>query len=137
MTMVDLSILVVEDEFIIGAMLCQELECAGATAIGPVCSVADAMKKIESQIVDLVVLDAKLVGSSGGDLVACLRDRQIPYVVISGYEAASLPTELKGAPFVAKPLSVPILIEAIKTVATTPGCRLPSYPMARAVAVRR
>jgi DNA-binding response OmpR family regulator len=112
------TILVVEDEFIIGMMLRQELERAGATAIGPLSSVADAMKDIESRSVDLVILDAKLAGGSGADLVACLKERRIPYVVVSGYEKASLPGGLKGAPFVAKPVSMPLLMEAIEAVAT-------------------
>jgi DNA-binding response OmpR family regulator len=54
------SVLVVEDEFVIGLMLVQEIGRAGGTAIGPATSVADALKAIESQIVDLVILDAKL-----------------------------------------------------------------------------
>jgi len=54
------SILVVEDEVIIGMMMCRELERAGALPIGPLTSVADAVKEIDSRIVDLVILDAKL-----------------------------------------------------------------------------
>jgi len=124
------SILVVEDEFIIGMMLCQELERAGAVPIGPLSSVADAVKKIEAKTVDLVILDAKLAGGSGGDLVACLKDRGIPYVVVSGYEKAGLPRELKGAPFVAKPVSMTLLLEAINVVTTASAPRpAPETPL--------
>ena len=126
----DKSILVVEDEFIIGMMLCQELERAGAVPIGPLSSVADAVKKIEAKTVDLVILDAKLAGGSGGDLVACLKDRGIPYVVVSGYEKAGLPRELKGAPFVAKPVSMTLLLEAINVVTTASAPRpAPETPL--------
>jgi DNA-binding NtrC family response regulator len=107
------SILIVEDEFIIGMMLRQELERAGAFPIGPLSSVADAVKEIEARTFDLVILDTKLAGGSGAALVACLSDRRIPYVVVSGYDKASLPDGLKGAPFVAKPISMPVLMEAI------------------------
>jgi len=109
-----LSVLIVEDEFIIGMMLCDEIARAGGTSIGAVTSVAGALKEIESQTVDAVILDAKLVDGSGADLVACLEERRIPYVVISGYDEAGLPTGLKGAPFNAKPISVPLLMEASK-----------------------
>jgi CheY-like chemotaxis protein len=108
-----LSILVVEDEIITGLMLCHEVAGAGGISIGPVNSVADALKEIESQILDLVILDAKLVDGSGADLVARLTRGGIPYVVVSGYEEANLPRELRGAPFVAKPISIPVLMEAI------------------------
>ena len=110
------SILIVEDEFIIGMMLCQELGRAGAITFGPMSSVADAMKAIETQSVDLVILDAKLAGGSGADLVASLKERGIPFVVVSGYERTGLPLALKGAPFVAKPVSMPLLLEAISVV---------------------
>jgi CheY-like chemotaxis protein len=117
------SILVVEDEFIIGMMLCQELARAGAVPFGPINSVADAVKKIEAQAVDLVILDAKLAGGSGADLVACLRERRIPYVVVSGYEKTSLPVGLRGVPFVSKPVSLPVLMEAIEAATAAPTAR--------------
>lgn len=108
-----LSILVVEDEIIIGLMLCKEISSAGGNPIGPVNSVMHALKEIELQIVDLVVLDAKLVDGSGADLAGHLSERGIPYVVTSGYERATLPQVLRDAPFVAKPISIPVLIDAI------------------------
>jgi CheY-like chemotaxis protein len=117
------SVLVVEDEVIIGMMLCQELGRAGAVAFGPLTSVADALKALEAKAVDLVILDAKLAGGSGADLVASLKARRIPYVVVSGYEKTGLPQELKGAPFVAKPVSMPLLLEAIGTMTFAPAPR--------------
>jgi two-component SAPR family response regulator len=120
-----LSILVVEDDFIIGLMLCSEIGGAGGIAIGPLNSVAEALKEIEAQTVDLAILDAKLADGSSADLAAGLSKRRIPYVVVSGYEKANLPTALKGAPFVAKPISMPLLMEAIGSViaATGPASR--------------
>ena len=109
-----MSVLVVEDEVIIGMMLCKEIARAGGTSIGPVTSVADALKEIEFRIVDAVILDAKLVDGSGADLAGCLEQRRIPYVVISGYDKANLPMGLRGAPFVAKPISLPLLMDAIE-----------------------
>ena len=108
------SVLIVEDEFLIGLMLIKEIAGAGGTSIGPVTSVAEALKEIESRIIDLVILDAKLVDGSGAELAVCLEERRIPYVVVSGYDKADLPRRLRSAPFVAKPISVPQLMEAIE-----------------------
>ena len=108
------SILIVDDEFIIGMMLFNEIARAGGASIGPVTSVAGALKEIESRVVHAVILDAKLVDGSGADLAVRLEERRIPYVVVSGYDKASLPIELRGAPFVAKPISLPLLMEAIE-----------------------
>ena len=123
------SILVVEDEVIIGMMLCNEIARAGGTAIGPVNSVVGALKEIEGRTVDVVILDAKLVDGWGADLTARLKERQIPYVVVSGYETASLPSELRGVPFVAKPISMPLLMEALEFVRTAPQRRLSAGPV--------
>jgi CheY-like chemotaxis protein len=108
------SILIVEDEFLIGLMLIKEIAGAGGSSIGPATSVAEALKEIESRIIDLVILDAKLVDGSGAELATCLEERRIPYVVVSGYDKVNLPDGLRRAPFIAKPISVPVLLEAIE-----------------------
>ncbi len=122
------SVLVVEDEFLIGLMLIKEIAGAGGTSIGPVTSVADALKEIESRNIDLVILDAKLVGGSGADLAGCLEERRIPFVVVSGYDKVNLPSGLRRAPFIGKPISVPVLLEAIEGLnAGTPNERSSSF----------
>jgi DNA-binding NtrC family response regulator len=111
------SVLIVEDEVIIGMMLSSEIARAGGISIGPVTSVAAAMKEIESRVVDTVILDGKLIDGSGAELVGRLEERRIPYVVVSGYDRENLPGVLKRAPFVAKPISMPILLETIQRLA--------------------
>jgi DNA-binding NtrC family response regulator len=128
------SILVVEDEIIIGMMLVKEIAAVGGAAIGPVTSVADALKEIESRIVDVVILDAKLIDGSGAELAACLEERRIAYLVVSGYERANLPPALSKAPFIAKPIALPLLIEAIENLASAPGQNLPPGPPANPLA---
>ncbi|MBI2735114.1 MAG: hypothetical protein HYX38_00945 [Rhodospirillales bacterium] len=107
------SVLIVEDEFIIGLMLNREIARVGGTSIGPVASVSDALKEIESRPIHAAVIDAKLADGTSAELASSLEDHRIPYVVVSGYDKASLPTRLRSAPFIAKPVSVPLLMEAI------------------------
>jgi CheY-like chemotaxis protein len=121
------SVLIVEDEFLIGLMLIKEISGAGGASLGPATSVAEALKEIESRPVDAVILDAKLADGSAADLAACLDARGIPYVVVSGYDKESLPNGLRRAPFVAKPILVPVLIEAIEGLAA--GHALPSLSL--------
>jgi DNA-binding response OmpR family regulator len=118
------SVLVVEDEIIIGMMLCKEIASAGGTAIGPVASVAAAFKAIGSCDLDAVVLDAKLIDGSADQLAALLGERGIPFMVSSGYEETSLPDGLRGAVYVAKPISVPLLVEAIDRLVSASGRRV-------------
>jgi DNA-binding response OmpR family regulator len=111
------SVLIVEDEFLIGLMLIKEIAGAGGISIGPVTSVADALKEIETRAVDAVILDAKLVDGAATDLATCLDERRVPYVVVSGYDKEDLPNGLRRAPFIAKPISVQVLLEAIEGLA--------------------
>jgi DNA-binding response OmpR family regulator len=69
------SILVVDDEFDIVEMMTDSLsrnvECKLASATG----YADALKAIESQAVDLLIVDLNLPDGSGAELLAALRKR--------------------------------------------------------------
>jgi DNA-binding NarL/FixJ family response regulator len=107
-------------------MLIKEISGAGGASLGPATSVAEALKEIESRPVDAVILDAKLADGSAADLAACLDARGIPYVVVSGYDKESLPNGLRRAPFVAKPILVPVLIEAIEGLAAGRALPTPS-----------
>ena len=42
-------------------------------------------------------------------------------MVVSGYELENLPDELRAAPFVAKPISMPVLMEAIQGATVRAG----------------
>ena len=106
-------VLVVEDEAIIGMMICSEIEHVGGVAIGPVSSVAAAIKEIATSRLDAAILDAKLVDGDAAKLAITLAARCIPFVVTSGYEQRTLPKDLRSAPFIAKPISVSLLVEAI------------------------
>jgi len=124
-----ISVLIIEDEFIIGMMLLSEIERAGAISVGPVTSVADALEKIKSGIADIAIVDSKLADGSAADLADALEHRGMRYVVVSGYEEANLPKGLKGAPFVPKPISVPLLIETIHRVTRRPAMPMSTGPL--------
>jgi DNA-binding NtrC family response regulator len=114
-----MSVLIIEDEFLIGMMLQNEIERAGAASVRLVTSVADALKEIESGSADVAIVDSKLADGSAAGLAAALEHRGMLYVVASGYEKANLPKGLQGAPFVSKPVSVPLLIETIRSASLT------------------
>ncbi len=86
-----LSILIVEDEFLIAAEAQQMVENAGAVALGPVNSVAAARRLLAGASVDLVVLDLSLGNQQNGVLIDDLAARGIPFVVASGFDAQRTP----------------------------------------------
>ena len=109
-----LTVLIIEDEFLIGMLLVNEIELAGAASVGPFNTVAGALKEIESGVADIAIVDSKLADGSAADLADALENRGMQFVVVSGYEKENLPQALKGAPFLTKPLSMPLLIETIQ-----------------------
>ncbi len=102
-------ILVVEDEFIVAAMLCDVLEDAGAQPLGPVGRVEDALEIIANQAIDAAVLDWNLHGQSGMPLAEALRVRDIPFVIATGY--GTVEDTFANQPILSKPYVPEILIE--------------------------
>jgi DNA-binding NarL/FixJ family response regulator len=105
-----ISVLIVEDEFLIAVEAQRIVEEAGAVCGFPVNSVETARRHLATQpAVDIAVLDMRLGDEDGGALMADLSDRGIPFVIASG-----LAVNLGGSAIVVmKPYRDIDLIEAI------------------------
>lgn len=78
-------ILVVEDEFLIAAMLCDMLQDHSAVVIGPAASVPAALQLIQDHPIDAAVLDMNLNGQWSDPVAEELQRRMIPFVFTTGY----------------------------------------------------
>jgi PAS domain S-box-containing protein len=96
-------ILVVEDEALIAMDIAATLEQAGCTVVGPAPTLAEAMRLADVERLDAAVLDRNLGGDSSAPVARRLRDRGIPFAVVSGYADAGLPPDLADVPRLAKP----------------------------------
>jgi hypothetical protein len=61
------------------------------------------MRLADAERLDAAVLDRNLGGDSSTAVARRLRDRGIPFAVISGYADAGLPPDLADVPRLAKP----------------------------------
>jgi len=96
-------ILVVEDEFIVAAMLCDTLEDAGAVPLGPVGRLNDALEAIAAGGIDAAVLDWNLAGEPSLAAAAALAQRNVPFVIATGYGSVEAPFDdrpILGKPYV-------------------------------------
>jgi DNA-binding response OmpR family regulator len=109
--------LIVEDEWMIAALIEQTLAEAGIEVLGKPGSIGKALRLIEEMSCDAAVLDADLDGVSAEPVADALHERGIPFLVVSGYASEQRSGRLAAAPFLRKPFAPQQLVELIRTLA--------------------
>lgn len=105
-------ILVVEDEFIIAAMVEDVLVELGATVVGPAYKIPDGVLLAQQQAIDAAVVDVNINGEPSDAIAEALQARDIPFVFATGYGARGL--ERFSAPVLDKPYSAEKLTAALQ-----------------------
>lgn len=78
-------VLIVEDEFIVAALLEDTLQAFGCEVIGPASRVDDALAMLEHEQIDAAVLDVNLAGEQVFPVADALERRGIPFVFSTAY----------------------------------------------------
>lgn len=94
-------ILIIEDEFLVAAMLEDELVEHGARVVGPAATLDQGMKLVLAGDFDCAVVDWNLDGDSSEPLGRVLAQAGIPFVISTGY--GMVPAEFAGRPMLSKP----------------------------------
>lgn len=97
-------ILVVEDEWLIAADFEEALDRAGYDVIGPVATVEDARTLIDTVELAGALLDIHLSDGSSFTLAGRLKELDVPYVYVTGYDAEDLPEPIRHHRMVSKPV---------------------------------
>lgn len=101
-------VLVAEDNFLIGEIICQILVDLGCTVVGPFRRLDEVLSAIRVDAFDGALLDLDLDGVSILPAAIELTARGIPFIVATGHRnPAGLPALLAQAPFLTKPFEVP------------------------------
>ena len=95
-------ILVVEDEFLVAAMLQQFLEDHGVTVIGPAYNIDDALALAKDATFDAAILDVNVRGIRIDPVAASLSERRISFALATGY-GKEVVAAWADAPLLAKP----------------------------------
>jgi CheY-like chemotaxis protein len=110
----DRRILVVEDEYLVAMSLADALQDAGSIVLGPVPSVAKAIKTIEAEPhIDGAVVDVNLGGMLAYPVADLLIAKKIPFVFTSGYEDNLLRDRYSHVKNCAKPYLFTAMEEAL------------------------
>ncbi|MEA1928573.1 MAG: response regulator, partial [Candidatus Auribacterota bacterium] len=117
-------ILLVEDEPLSRAVLGRQLEKSGYR-VNAVASAEEAIDELKKGLPAIVLLDIKLPGMSGLELLEWLRreyrTRRLPVIMISALSETGdivRGLEMKANDYVAKPINMPILLARIGTQLT-------------------
>lgn len=107
-------ILLVEDEYFIADDLVRAFEADGATLVGPVSSIDDALDLIGgTDRVDGAVLDINLRGEMAYPVADALSARGVPFVFATGYDAAAIPPRYAHVPRCEKPVEAARIAAAL------------------------
>ncbi|MBM3604159.1 MAG: response regulator [Alphaproteobacteria bacterium] len=102
-----LRIMIVEDEFWTAMDMATQVEDRGGAVTGPSASVSEALAMLHGQdCPDAAILDVKLQGTEVYALADVLRQRGIPFVFATAYEAKVLPARFADVPHYEKPMIV-------------------------------
>jgi DNA-binding response OmpR family regulator len=109
-------ILVLEDEFFIAEDIADALKQAGAEVVGPIGCLAQAEETLASGDVAGAVLDMNLRGEQAFGLAERLRSADVPFVIVSGYSHAAIPSTLHDVPHLEKPVEPARVVEALEVL---------------------
>jgi len=100
-------ILIVEDEFLIAEELREAFEDLGAVVVGPVATVEAALAIIVSgHPLDGATLDVTLGREKTFPVAEALLERDLPFVLVTGYGDVALPEGLRDLPRCEKPFDL-------------------------------
>lgn len=110
------AILVVEDEFYLAFELKAAVERAGGIVAGPFADAASAIAHLVEARIDGAVVDVNL-GNGISTLVAdALIERAVPFLFLTGYDAAALPDRFGGVERIEKPADLCAVMRKLRVL---------------------
>ena len=111
-----LEIFLVEDSQSVADALKQHLELLGAQVTGPAATIAEATKLIIERLPHVAFVDFHLRGGDSSGLIAQLREKGVPVIMLSGSFEFPAPASLEGVTMVEKPISEAQILQYLKPI---------------------
>lgn len=109
------KILIVEDEAILAERLEEAVLDCGFEVAGPASTVDQALHLIAREFIRGAILDISLGFEEKSYAVAdALRERNIPFLFMTGFLQWDFPEQFKGTIILQKPFDLPILIPTLE-----------------------
>lgn len=109
-----LSVLIVEDNFLLAEVTKGLLEDSGCRVVGPVGRLESGLKLAQDEQLDGALLDIDLHGEYSFAIAEVLRERGVPFMFVTGYEDLNIvPSSLRSATRLDKPVPDDQLIDSL------------------------
>ncbi|MFZ2031053.1 MAG: response regulator [Vitreimonas sp.] len=108
------SVLLVEDEPLVGLMMRELLSDMGADVVGPFATLPEAFGALARSF-DAALLDVNLGGEAVYPLAEELMRLHVPIIFLTGYESASIDPKFADAPVLTKPIDAAELSGLLRT----------------------
>ena len=119
MSLEGLSVLVVEDDYLLAKEVASTLREYGAVVLGPVPDVARGRALLLTEsLPDCALLDVNLKGQFVYELAEELIRLGVPPIFTTGYDSSFLPEELNGRACLQKPIDMRTLVLSIRRETT-------------------
>ena len=102
-TLADIEVLVVEDEYHLAFELKSLVENAGGRVAGPFADAAEAISHLGRHRPDCGIIDVNLANGVSFVAADALVDHAVPFLFLTGYDATALPDRFAGIDRVEKP----------------------------------
>jgi DNA-binding response OmpR family regulator len=112
-------VLVVEDELLVAMLVETALEDENCIIVGPFGDLAEALEAARSEALDVAVLDVNLAGKMVFPVAEMLAERGVPFLLLSGYGEAALPSNRRHWPICAKPFNISNLVAELSRLVTS------------------
>jgi len=110
-------IVILEDDYYQAQDCRQLLEAAGAKVIAISATIPDLPALLEEGRIDAVLIDINLGHGLSFDFARALKAQAIPFVFLTGYDAAMLPDDLAGSGYLTKPADAARIMAALANAA--------------------
>ena len=110
--------LVIEDEAIVAMLIEDLLEYIGCEVAASAATAREALELARICDVDFALLDVNLgEGQTSVEAANVLRDRQVPYIWLTGYGLQGVPPDHADAPLLHKPIHPGLFAAVVRSFA--------------------
>lgn len=111
-----LRILIIEDDYFLASDEQRLLQAAGAQVIGPFADAEQAAGAALEGEIDCALVDINLGAGLCFSAARTLREKAIPFLFTTGYDAASIPDEFSDIERIEKPVNEQALLAALSRI---------------------